>query len=56
VIDAQSGLANHRIGVIRPPATEGSPVGLLDDVCLVDHFHRRLPAWKHLATHSHGET
>lgn len=53
VVDAQASLADHRIGVIRAPATEGSPVGLLDDICLLDHFHLRLPEWKHLALYSH---
>jgi hypothetical protein len=43
VIDAQACLTDHRVGVIRAPVTEGSPVGLFDDICLLDHFHLRLP-------------
>jgi hypothetical protein len=55
VIDAQASLTDHRIGVIRAPTTEGSPVGLLDDICLLDHFHLRLPEWKHRALRNHDE-
>jgi hypothetical protein len=56
MIDAQACLTDHRIGVIRASTTEGSHVGLLDDICLLDHFHFRLPEWKHLALCSHGES